>query len=112
MRVSVPFGFRACGQALPAGEYNVDTSLLNQRISLLQLDGKAACYLSVKTYTGSGAPELGSLVFNRYSDRYFLSQVNAPGVSMGAAVFTDRAEREVAKNERGVKPVTVRASSM
>lgn len=33
MRVSVPFGFRACGQTLPAGDYRVELNLTNQRIT-------------------------------------------------------------------------------
>ncbi len=112
MRVSVPFGFRACGQTLPAGVYKVDLNLMNQRIALLQLDGKAGCYLPVKAYTGPGAPEHGTIVFNRYGDRHFLSRVNARGVRMGATVFTDRAERELAKVEGAAKTVQVPASSM
>ena len=112
MRVAVPFDFRACGQALPAGVYRVELDLGSQRISFRQLDGKAACYTSVKAYTGPGASDVGTLVFNRYGDRYFLSLVNAPGVSMGAAVHADRAEREVARNAAAGKPVRVLASSM
>jgi hypothetical protein len=112
MRVSVPFGFRAGGQALPAGEYRVELNQLSQRITLNQLDGKGGCFMPVKAYTGSGAQEHGTLVFNQYGDRYFLSRVNAPGVTKGAAVFTDRAEREIAKSQAGMKPVVVRASAM
>lgn len=112
MRVSVPFGFRACGQALPAGVYRVELDQTSQRISLRQLDGKAACYVTVKSYTGSGSAEQGELVFNQYGDRYFLSRVDAPGVSMGATVFTDHSERELAKAEGATKTVQFPASSM
>lgn len=111
MRVSVPFGFRACGQTLPAGDYRVELNLTNQRITLTQLDGKAGCYMSVKAYTGPGAPDRGTLVFNRYGDRHFLTRVNAFGVPMGAEVFTDRAERELATAEGTPKPVLILAAS-
>ena len=111
MRISVPFGFRACGQTLPAGEYKVELNQMNHRITFLQLDGKAGCYMNVKAYTGPGAPERGTLVFNQYGDSHFLARVNAPGVTVGAAVFIDRAERELAKAEGPAKPVLILASS-
>ncbi len=112
MRISIPFGFSAGEKVLPAGEYRVELNRLSHRIALSHVDGTEGCYLPVKAFTGSGAPEQGSLVFNQYGDRYFLSQVNARGAGMGASVFSDRAEREIARTQARVRKVVTPASSM
>jgi hypothetical protein len=45
--------------------------------------------------------EKGKLVFNRYEDRYFLSQVWAASRSNGYALRKSKAEREIARVTRG-----------
>jgi hypothetical protein len=112
MRVSVPFGFRAGEQTLPAGTYRVALSQSQQRVTMQQLGGSAACFLPVKAYSGPGTPERATLVFNQYGSSYFLTRVNAPGVAQGAELFTSRAEREIAKAQSGVKKLVVSASGM
>jgi hypothetical protein len=112
MRVSVPFGFLAGDQTFPAGDYKVALSQQNRRITLIQLEGTARCFLPVKAYSYASAPEQGTLIFNQYGNSYFLTRVNTAGVANAAELFTGRAEREVAKAETGVKPILVRASSM
>jgi hypothetical protein len=112
MRVSIPFGFNAGDKVLPAGEYRVELNRSSGRILLNDVNGKDGCFLAVKAYTGDGTAERGSLFFNRYGDRYFLSRVNAPGSLPGASVFSNRTEREIAKAQTGVRTVIPAASGM
>lgn len=110
MRVDVPFGFHAGSLSLPAGMYNVALNQTTQRVTLSKLDGKANCFLTVKSFNGSRVGDQGSLVFNQYGSSYFLSKVKAAGGLGGAELFTSRAEREFAKAQPDVKPAMVLAS--
>jgi len=112
MRVSVPFGFRACSRVLPAGDYRVELNRSNRQITLRSLDGSQGCFMPVKAFEGPGSPSDGALVFNSYGDRNFLTRVKAPGAVAGAALFADRAEQEVAKVEGNPRSVLIPASSM
>ena len=112
MRVSVPFGFRAAGQSLPAGTYKVEVSHQNGRVTLTQLETRARCFAPIKAYTGSGSTERSKLVFNQYGNSYFLTQVAPAGAAGAAELFTSRAERELAKVESRVNQVLVGTSGM
>ena len=52
----------------------------------------------------------GTLVFNRYGDRYFLSQVWTPG-HIGRQLNTSALEREMIAKIGDATPVTIIASS-
>jgi hypothetical protein len=112
MRVSVPFGFRAAGQSLPAGTYKVELSQQNQRVTLTQLEGNAGCFAPIRAYTAPSATEQAKLVFNRYGNSYFLTRVSAAGSSRAAELFSSRDERELAKAETPLRPVQISASGM
>lgn len=53
MRISVPFGFHAQNQMLPAGEYKVDLNQQDQRITLNNISSRRSYFLVVKAYSGS-----------------------------------------------------------
>jgi hypothetical protein len=48
-----------------------------------------------------GRQEIGKLVFHRYGDRYFLSQVWGTDQSTGSQLQKTAQERELARNSRG-----------
>jgi len=82
LRADIPFTFEMRGQSLPAGDYRVEFSF-------------DAAYITVKTRENGTQSVIGltfalapsrrsdiepKLVFNKYGDRYFLSQVWHPNV--------------------------------
>ena len=111
MRISVPFGFKAGSQALPAGTYKVDLNQATQHVTLHQLDGKAACILMVKRFAGAGMADRGSLVFNQYGASHFLTSVKTAGVDGAAELWKSRAEREISQAQPGVEPAMVLAAT-
>jgi hypothetical protein len=110
MRVNVPFGFRAGDMTLPAGIYKVEVANAVQRVTLSQMDGKVSGFLSVKSYSGKGSPEQGSLIFHQYGNSYFLARVNPFGADRGADMFVTKAERELAKLQPAAEEVVLSAS--
>ncbi len=89
----IPFAFTVANHTLPAGRYTVtrlgETSL---RISSPHNQGTV-----VLTHAAEGkAPESkGKMVFHRYGESYFLSEVWVAGSGVGRKVFQSRAEEEL-----------------
>ena len=74
-RVSVPFDFIVGSETLPAGQYFVDVQAPSGRVAIHCLDHEksgAVVGLPIGVATGINDPRL---VFNRYTDTYFLSTV-------------------------------------
>src|SRR5262245_13654642 len=80
LKFVVPFDFAAAQATLPAGEYHVSSNVPAQgmiRLSGANGSSNAICFASG---IESGSPsDKAKLVFNRYGDRYFLSQVWSGG---------------------------------
>jgi hypothetical protein len=103
IRVDIPFEFHLAGTVLPAGQYEVNVGAHNMQ-SLVSLDC-SECRASANATTfgiGGGADALtqGRLVFNKYGETYFLSQVWSPGYSQGRALNKSKTENEIARATR------------
>lgn len=94
----IPFNFTVCREELPAGKYTVfRASSAGSVLAIRSEDGRSmdlACTQDVKS------PEVvteGKLVFNRYDDQYFLSEVWWPGVITGYELVKTDKERALIK---------------
>ncbi|MDP2996745.1 MAG: hypothetical protein Q8N47_04600 [Bryobacterales bacterium] len=94
---NVPFGFHVGSVALPAGEYNVDMKAAPGFVRLISADRKSAAIIGTFATQTLKYNERGKLVFNRYGDNYFLSQVWPPGVT-GRGMSKSNREKEMASN--------------
>jgi hypothetical protein len=97
MKVDIPFSFVAGDRALPAGEYSVSVS--GTLHTLILTDGKDALSLILETNAVlANEPQRESkLIFNRYGDRYFLSQVWSEGNYCGRQLSKSAREKEIAQ---------------
>jgi hypothetical protein len=96
----VPFDFVVANRNMEPGEYTFTIDLVQSTVLVRgAADGSAAFALSYKAQTGTMHQD-SKLVFNRYGDRYFLSQVWPSGVADGRALVQSTKERELAKNPR------------
>mgnify|MGYP001249562987 CR=1 FL=1 len=79
VNAKVPFAFEMAGKVLPAGEYEVTFSSQRSWTVVKEIDSKAA---AVATVFGISSKDIAAdnvkLVFNKYGDRCFLSQVWHP----------------------------------
>jgi len=103
LAVNIPFDFVAGDTQLPAGEYTVRVSAPTHTIILISRKDSAASAFLVTNPAVSAEPQSESkLVFNRYGERYFLSQVWTEGNSQGRQLLKSGREKEmsqIAKNE-------------
>ena len=101
---NIPFQFSVGWATLPAGEYGV--TCLDPEHRLLQIrssDGKAASTMLMIQLEGQ-AQNHGRLVFHRYGARYFLAQVWTGGNERGSELPKTRAECNVERELKGMKP--------
>ena len=94
----VPFDFVVANRNMEPGEYTFTIDLVQSTVLVRgSADDSAAFALSYTAQTGK-MHEDAKLVFNRYGDRYFLSQVWPAGVADGRELVQSTKERELAKN--------------
>ncbi len=75
VEVNIPFGFSAGKTTLRAGVYSIDR-MSGNLLRLRTTDGKSAVILNVPvTHSSTDSAAGERLVFNKYGDQYFLSQI-------------------------------------
>jgi hypothetical protein len=92
IKVNVPFNFVAGAKTLPAGAYHVRTDGPSV-VWIQSADLKTVLTLTTHSAQNEQMYGIGALNFNRYGDRYFLSQIWMGG-NTGQQVLKTRAERE------------------
>ncbi len=98
MKVNIPFDFVAGDRSLPAGEYSVNVT--GAMHTLILVDRNVAGTSAILGTNAALAPEPQSqskLIFNRYGDRYFLSQVWMQGNTRGRQLLKSAREKEIAQ---------------
>jgi hypothetical protein len=100
LKVQVPFGFHVGAATLPSGEYTVDTNAAQGVVVMRSADTKSSAIILTNAIEAPTAPNQGKLVFNRYGNQYFLSQIWKPGDSTGREIHRTRGETEAAANAR------------
>jgi len=91
--VTVPFSFVVANQELPSGRYIV-ASIAQGVLRIFTPHGQGVA-VPVHTTEGKGPEDSGKVVFHRYGNTYFLSEVWTPGSDIGKQVFRSKAEKEV-----------------
>ena len=111
--VNIPFDFAIKGKTLPAGDYILSRASSADMTSLVmrRKDGKANAIVLTRTVQTPERQSESRLVFSRYGEHYFLSQVWTSGDSMGRELYKSRQERsletELARNDQKAETVTL-----
>lgn len=123
LTANIPFDFTVVDKKLPAGKYWVSRAQQSQGDMILQIrstKGNAnVIRLTIPVNTLYPTRD-ASLVFHRYGDEYFLSEVWPKGGSVGRELVKSRAERalerkaqdnQIAATNGPEITVTIRASN-
>ncbi len=98
MLVNIPFAFVAGNASLPAGEYRVQKLEGNSAVVLIRCSDASASAMVITNAAQANERQSGSkLVFNRYGNRYFLSQVWTAGSIRGRQLLKSPGEKEIAQ---------------
>ena len=98
--LNVPFSFSVGHTTLPAGEYIVEPTRSDSRnVWLLTArDGSAKVLFTTVSARDNQTPEKTKLVFHKYDNQYFLSQVWTSGNTSGRELRMPQAERRLKRN--------------
>lgn len=123
LTANIPFDFSVAGQKLPAGKYLINRAQVSDGDMVIQIrstDGHSNITRLTIPVSADRPAKNGTLVFHRYGDEYFLSEIWPAGGVTGRELHKSRAERELARkaqdsgvaalNAPGVKTVTIQAN--
>jgi hypothetical protein len=123
LTVDIPFDFSAAGEKLPAGKYWIKRAQQSDGDMVVQIsstDGHSNITRLTIPLSANKPVKNGILVFNRYGNEYFLSEIWPAGGVTGRELHKSRAERELARkaqdsgiaavNAPDVKTVIVQAN--
>jgi hypothetical protein len=111
--VNIPFDFTVCREQLPAGKYKVRpiTSASTNVLLVRSEDNRSAEIVCTHDIQSTRRAANGKLIFNRYGDQYFLSEMWFPGERIGNQLVKSESEeallRELTPGKKREK-VTVR----
>ncbi len=96
MTAKIPFSFIVANKTFPAGEYSV-TRLNPQSdkaaLAIKSLDGRMSKVVIAMPVQAGAPSESARLVFIRYEDQYYLSQIWTPADNTGLELPKSRSER-------------------
>jgi hypothetical protein len=100
IRAGIPFKFVINKQTLPSGQYSITTlAASNGRTLMIRSnDSRVATIVNSNSTQSLNPSKQTKLVFRRYGDRYFLSQVWVAGEALGHQLPKSGRETEVALN--------------
>ncbi len=98
VKANIPFDFMVAGKMFPAGEYTISRGSSTGFLVIRNYEAKKAASFLVQNATGKVETK-AKLVFNRYGEDYFLSQI-WDGYSDGNQLPKSKAERKAAKAGR------------
>ena len=99
VRGDVPFNFAVGNKTLPAGTYDIRTisSGDSKTLRLQSRDGSASMMLNSNAAEKLEPANKTKLVFNRYGNQYFLSQIWVKGETLGRQLPKTSREKEVGR---------------
>jgi len=110
LTANVPFDFTVSDKKLPAGKYSISRAQTSNGDLVLQIvsaDGqKNISRLTIPVITRKPMNQ-GTLVFNRYGNDYYLSEVWPAGGSTGRELLKSRTERDLARKAQEPQIVRV-----
>jgi hypothetical protein len=96
-KAEIPFDFTCQQQVVPHGTYTISVRM-ERFIELRAKDGKVQAVSIIEPNVKVGDPGT-KLIFHRYGDRYFLSEVQSANRELGMKLPMSKAERQTRLNE-------------
>jgi hypothetical protein len=96
IKVNIPFAFNVGAQRFPSGQYSL-TPLLQHTFQLRNQWGEFVTGFAANSVQASKSTAAPTLVFNRYQQRYFLSQIWPAGETTGQQLLRSSSETEIAQ---------------
>jgi hypothetical protein len=92
VRATVPFDFTVGNKLLPSGTYTIKQGSSN--VIVIRSHDKPISALSIVNQSGHRASNGGKLMFHRYGDRYYLSEILCDQADLDVQLPLSRAEKK------------------
>ena len=96
--IKIPFDFYVGNQNMPAGWYEVRPLAAGSVLQFFERDGKHVSSVMTTGTSVQNNPVKDTVVFNRYGDQFFLSEVHWRGSLSGRTLTKSSREIEMARN--------------
>ena len=92
----IPFDFVAANRTLPAGQYDVVNGSSGQEIvKMISAEKGGSVFTLTNAIIANERAEQSKLVFRRYGNRYFLSEIWVAGETVGRKLLKSREEKKM-----------------
>jgi hypothetical protein len=99
LKFRTPFPFVVGDQLMPAGEYTMEVPTAGATLAFRNnTDGNASAWVNNVPVEKLETEDSYRLVFHRYGDRHYLSEIWAPGFKIGRMIIQHPSELAVAKH--------------
>jgi hypothetical protein len=102
VRANVPFDFTVGKQLLPAGTYTIKAK--SSGLIVIRNYDKPITVLTIAEPDGNKSPNRGKLMFHKYGDQYFLSEILCDSAGMDVAFRPSKVEKRVQLQQAMVHP--------
>lgn len=99
VKANVPFDFTVGNKLVPAGTYTISSDSPN---TILIQNGERHVAIFSSAYADDKPSNTGKLVFHKYGDQYFLSEVLCSSVDMNLEIPTSKAEKRARVQEASI----------
>jgi hypothetical protein len=102
VRVNVPFDFTVGKQLLPAGTYTIKAE--SSGLIAIRNHDKPLAVLTIADQDGARSPKGGKVMFHKYGDQYFLSEILCDWADMDVRVRPSKVEKRVQLQQAMIHP--------
>jgi hypothetical protein len=98
LTADIPFDFIVADKTLPAGEYSITRTRQfsgDDMLTISNADGRRLAILLTSSVQSLTPKKHGVMVFHRYGNQHFLSEVWPAGATIGRTLFKSRNERDL-----------------
>src|SRR5262249_35921390 len=111
LRVTIPFAFTAGEKTLPAGEYRVEKAAEGSlSLMIRRIDGSDGAIVTPMPAAKNEPATQSKLIFHRYGNQYFLSQIWVAGYAQGRQFRESAKEKEQALSARNGGPEKIKVT--
>ena len=102
VKANVPFDFTVANKLLPAGTY----TMIRESTGLIEIRNhdKPVAVLTVVTHDENTSSDGGKLIFHKYGNQYFLSEILSDWATMNVSIPRSKAEKNVRLQQAMVHP--------
>jgi hypothetical protein len=104
VQAKVPFDFTVGNKVLPAGTYRIQSQTKSGAVIVIRNHDKPIAMLTTVDQDGTRSKDGGKLIFHKYGDQYFLSEILCDSADMNVALHPSKAEARVRLQQAMVHP--------